>query len=142
MNKKEVKKAYRRYLEIVSLLRTNEDDKGLRLLDELIRYCKEYFNLILSEEESLKIIRYKEYEEDKIKKAESEWENRRRRTHDMVITQLKVFNRYLFKNYKDVPIGGICSLNPKELSPLNRRAVGDWVAYLIKGLYENGIITG
>ena len=69
------------------------------------------------------------------------FDQRKRISHEALISQLAIVNRYVFKNNNlkgRVPIGGIYSLDPNTI--VNRNMVGDWAYYLVNALVRRGII--
>jgi hypothetical protein len=55
--------------------------------------------------------------------------------HDALISNLNIFNRYLFNNYENAPKGGLFSLSPDSIN--NRYAVGDWAGHLTFALKDS-----
>ncbi len=139
---KESEKAFERYKEIIGFLNAEEDKQGIKLVDELIKKALNYLNN-LSRIRTLETIEVFRRDLDR-QSYNAELENLdrvRKISHDALISQVKIVNRYLFKNYKkDTPIGGIYSANPENLANENRTAIADWVKHLVDGLYRRGIL--
>ncbi len=133
------RKAYDRYVEIEEIL--EDDKKGLALVHDLVDMAASYIEAVVNMETSIKIIRFRI--DDPIKQRERIGALDKFRTikHNALIAQLKIVNRYLFKNYgDDVPIGGIYSLNPMTLSHEDRVAIAEWANYLAVALFKKGIV--
>ena len=130
--------AYKRFSQIKDILIKNKDEQGLGLLEDLVCKADRYIQSVVRMDLPASIkFRLETYEfQEKI----TEMDRNRRIKHEALISQLKIFNRYLFRNYQagcEVPVGGIYSLPPETLSPMDRHAVGDWAGFLILGLYDN-----
>ncbi|MFH1682803.1 MAG: DUF3232 domain-containing protein [Candidatus Woesearchaeota archaeon] len=132
----ECNKAYQRFQQIKEVLLENEDSQGISLLDELVSLASRYVESVVRMDLP-KSVKYR-LETWEFQEKIQELDQSRRIKHDAFISQLRIMNRYLFKSYEageEVPYGGVYSLAPQTLSPLDRVAVGDWAGYLVLGLY-------
>jgi hypothetical protein len=142
MEKETVTRAYNRYEEILKILNSNSDERGLKLIKELL---KKIFNYIENVTRFELFIKQKKYKlETECKDAEEYREtmqnldNIRRLSHNALIDQLNIVNRYMFKNYRDeTPIGGIYSLDPNSMK--DRTAVADWAGYLAEAITRRNL---
>ena len=123
-------KRYENIKEIIS-----DNSTANELLNSLIYSAVNYVTYVAKADPVLKSLRYslspRRYQE----RAQSIDQNRRI-FHNTIISNLTVFNKYLFKNFKEKnpPVGGIYSLRPDSIK--DRAAVGDWAGYITLGLKQ------
>lgn len=138
-------KAFERYKQIVDLLSEAEDKQGLTLVQELIEKCVNYVNKVVAMQKIRELRTHRAgAARDNIEET-SPLDKARRLSHEALISQLRIVNRYLFQNYEagtEVPIGGIYSLEPMTLAEntLDRNAIGDWSFHLANALFKRGIV--
>ena len=134
-------KAFERYKQIADLLDEITDKKGLRLVQELVEKCANYVRITEEMEEFIKKHEIRDTPIEKYQQYFKSIDERKRLSHNALISQLSIVNRYLFKHpviENRVPIGGIYSLDPNSIR--DRNAVGDWAYYLIDGLTRRGMV--
>lgn len=135
-------KAFDRYQQIVALLTEIKDERGLRLVRELVEKCRAYIQVVTQTETHIKILEMRDVSPEDYRASVSNMERNRNMAHNALMSQLIIANRYLF-NKKElegkIPAGGLFSLNTESIR--NREAVADWAHYLIRALILNGIIT-
>lgn len=143
--KNEVDKAYERYGLIQDLLKTAGDNKGLKLVDELIDKCKNYVIVTLKMEAGVKELEQRSVDIGEYKAEISRMDTNKRLAHNALISQLVIVNRYLSKKspIKDqLLIGGIFSRNQAALSDpyssISRAEIGDWASDLVTAIYRKG----
>lgn len=136
---KESPKAFERYQQIVDLLNSNNDKKGLKYVQDLVNKCREYVTVVANAERIGKLQRFRSQTSEEEREEYKRLDQLRRIIHNALIAQLKLVNRYIFRDYKEqIPIGGIYSLDPSTIE--NRTAVGDWAYYLFDSLVRRGIV--
>ncbi len=150
----EEKKALERYELIVSILKNNNDRRGLVLIQELIEKCVIYFDtlVMISADSKLREILPKRQESEPIPRERlAAMEGMRSSKHNDVISKIEEVNIYLFREYgepnKDslIPNGGIYSEDPKHVGDSSytkyRKDIANWVISLINALYKKGLIN-
>lgn len=138
---REEQKAFDRYRQIINLLLEMNDRRGLKLISELINKANSYIRTVTQIETHIKILELKDVSSEEYRTSVSNMDRNRKIAHNVLMSQLTIVNRYLFKHEKlqgKIPLGGIYSLEPQSID--NREAVGDWAHYLIRALVLNGII--
>ncbi len=128
--------AYKRFEHVREVLKLNEDEKGMKLLEELVEKANNYVSSVVKV--AIPPRQLASMETWELQEKMTALDRSRRISHDALISQLTILNRYLFKNYEageEIPIGGIYSLPPDTLTAFDRKAVGDWAGYLVLGLY-------
>lgn len=142
MGRKDEERAYARYMEIVSILRENEDREGLAKIETLTERCVDYFKLILRFEI--------EAEQEYRLKMRSEHiafiDSERKINHNKLMDCLKSFNKYINKKYPGkIPDGGICTVCLRDLRRPNsvqgRLAIGLWARNPVEALFREGILN-
>ena len=134
MSQTEEERAYHRYALIKGLLHGRGDELGLGLLDELVQKASRYVSVVITKEDFDIINRFR-MDPKSFKEASVRADVGRRISHDTLIDQLKITNRYLFKHHKEeTPVGGVYSLEPQTIR--DRIAVGDWAGHLVLGIYD------
>ena len=130
--------AYERFSEVKETLEFAEDERGLKLLNELVNKVTEYIRSV-TRMELIKAQMFR-LNDEQLGETLMQRDYNRKMSHEAVISQLTAMNRFLFRNYEageEIPYGGVFSLNPQLLSPMNRKAVADWAGYLVMGLFNN-----
>ena len=128
--------AGKRYREISDLIDGNEN--GVLLKNDLVKYTTNYVKYVANMEAKTREIKNSvarfHMSEDGYKDFMGNMDRARKTYHTSLMDALIIFNRYLFKNYQDAPVGGMYSLDPKTM--LNREAVADWAGYLFEALEQ------
>ena len=135
-------KAFERYKQIVNLLKSIKNKKGLALVQELIEKCANYIKITNEMGVFIKVHQSREQDVEKYREQYRNIDQRKRLTHEALISQLNIVNRYLFRNKEElgeIPPGGIFSRDPITIT--NRNAVGDWAKDLIDALHIRGIVN-
>lgn len=116
----------------------NGDETACSLIEKACTSAFEYVAAVYTMEMTLKTQRFR-LEGEGLRQLTESLDVTRRRKHDLLIDDIRIANRYLFKNYgQDIPEGGIYSGDPWHLSEdnLNRIAVGDWAGRLVYAFFE------
>ncbi|MBS3152460.1 DUF3232 domain-containing protein [Candidatus Woesearchaeota archaeon] len=139
--KRESAKAYSRYKKIIDLLNLNNDQAGLKHVQQLLEICERYVVVVANVERIGIIHRFRtQTDEQEIEKFRN-LDQLRKITHNALISQLKLVNRYLFRKYGDeISIGGIYSFYPMTLADEDRSAIGEWAYCLVDALQRRGIL--
>ena len=139
-DKKKEEKAFDKYKQVVDELTKREDKKGLQLVKELVEKCLNYIRITVEMETTIKILRFREISEEELKATVSNMDMNKSKAHDLLISQLHLVNRYIFRNniLKNNPDEGIFSLGSSNLD--NRDIIGDWAYFLVSALYKRGIV--
>ncbi len=140
---KEAEKAFERYTQILKVLNEEKDQKGLKFLEDLINKCTEYFRII-AEQKTLKLREDKFATRKDFAEEYGSLDELRTILHNALISQIKILNRYLFKNYKvneQIPLGGIYTYNLDSLTNEDRRTIGDWAFSLAEALFKHHVVT-
>lgn len=130
MDKNAINNAKERRSQIERIIKNDNIAEGLlrRLSLSAVNYVNDCANM----EAQLRSLKNSERYVDE-KEFIGELDRTRRNSHEGLISNLNVLNRYLFKNYDGkVPVGGIYSLSPESIK--SREAVGDWAGYFVFGL--------
>lgn len=135
MEREHVEKAKKRYKEITSLIKG--DAMANSLLKALVHSVSEYVEIVTNRGAVKQVQRFR-LEEGEYDSLVYNLDVRRTVSHDALISDLKILNRYLCENYENhIPAAGIYTLDPATISPnVNRTAVGDWAQYLSNGIRE------
>ncbi len=140
---KESKEAFDRYELILDFLNSKSDEKALRLIDELINKAARYIDIVNNYERIMQLQKFRAQYEEKITEEFKRLDDIRKIAHNALISQLKIVNRYLFKNYgKAILPGGIYSLKPETLvleDSKSRDFIAYWAGYIVEALYRRGI---
>lgn len=89
------KSAYERYKLIIALLNEINDKKGLGLVAELVEKCVNYLETVVAAEVIAKTEKFR-MEERQLAEEISRLDQRRRLSHEALISQLYIVNRYTF----------------------------------------------
>jgi len=136
------KEAFARYNEIATLLNQKGDRDGMKLLHTLINKCADYFRVV-ADQGKLKKRGDSASSRMQLGRDLAEVDELRTIVHNALISDVVIFNRYLFTKsiVKDqIPIGGIYTFDPETLRVRDRRAIGDWALCLVEALFEYHIL--
>lgn len=133
--------AFERYNQIVDILKEISDKKGLKLIQEIVEKAVNYIQITIEMEQ---FITMKESLGESTRQYQDRFKNldqRKRLTHNALISQLNIVNRYLFSHKlikNKIPIGGIFTGDPHNIG--ERGAIADWAYFLVAGLVNRRII--
>ena len=141
------KKALKRYQEVRDIL--DGDDIGEKCLEDLVDSSSNYVKNVLNLEHAIKTSRFHGDDPEKYKSMMENLDRNRRISHNALLSNFKILNRYLFRKLsetdKRLP-GGIYTENPDNLisfsrySDMNdvpdriRYSVAEWAGYLLDGV--------
>ncbi len=110
------------------------DEVAVSLLEKVLVSAEGYFRTVLAMETRLKIERLRLDGHELMALAET-LEKGRRSVHDVLLSDLTVFNRYISREFgKDIPAGGLLG---KELDPADGNGeAGDWAGELMMAIYQ------
>jgi len=111
----------------------SDDEVAVSLLNTLIDSSEKYFGAVVRMETRLKTARFR-LEGEELRELTSELDRQRHYAHEALISNLHIFNRYLLKEFDDVPVGGIFTGNPEMIR--DRIAVADWAGKLLCTIYN------
>ncbi|MEA3427792.1 MAG: DUF3232 domain-containing protein [Thermodesulfobacteriota bacterium] len=95
---------------------------------------EKYFGAVVRMEARLKTARFR-LEGEELRALTSDLDRQRHYAHEALISNLHIFNRYLLKEFDDVPVGGIFTENPEMIR--DQIAVADWAGKLLCAIYNN-----
>ncbi len=144
------KVAFDRYDKAVSILMQLDNQRGIKLVKELVTKCINYINITAVAEAEVRSMKSGiNVGEDRrnVQAATERLDQMRKLAHEALISQLMVVNRYLFnieETKQQLFPGGIFSLDSHILlDPRGygeRARIGDWAKYLTEALYRRGLI--
>ncbi len=125
-------KAKERVQTIIRTVNLDNNATGLiqETLDKGLRYVESVYNM----ETQLSIYRFRA-EGEEYRGIAERLDAIRRIAHDAFIDSITICNRYLFRNFKEIPVGGIYSEDPIHLQSLDRMAIGNWAFDLVKDYF-------
>lgn len=130
MENKQIENAKRRYKQIENLVK--KDSVAGSFLRKLVESATRYVSFTANMQADINRLKTSD-SYFKEKETIANLDRTRRNYHEGLLSNLNIFNRYLFKNYNGkTPIGGIYSLSPESIR--DRNAVGDWAGCLVFGL--------
>lgn len=119
-------------LNIISRL-VSQDEVAVSLLEKLLSTAEGYFGKVVLMEGQMKTARLR-LEGEELRELTEVLDKNRKLAHEALISDLHIFNRYLLKNYEDVPTGGIYSKDPDSIR--DRVAIADWAGELLAALFN------
>ena len=125
-------KAMMRFNEIIRII--SGDEVAVSLLNTLIDSIERYFYTVVRMETKLKVLRFR-LEADALQSLTIDLDRQRHLAHEALISNLHIFNRYILKEFDEVPVGGIFSEDPTMIR--DRIAVADWSGKLLCALFAN-----
>lgn len=128
--------AYERYDKIKTYLENSDDNYGLECLENTLVSANDYI-ISFTKMDNLSLVDKFRSDKELFVEKLKELNDRRKKRHNALITNLGILNKYLFKEYgfDEIPLGGLFSLDPTRY--YDRDAVGDWAMFLMIGLYNN-----
>lgn len=133
---KDKKKARERYDFFVELFEENNDKQGKDNLEEVKKNCARYVEKVVNS-----IVEAQAFKAGKISKKDmTEIDDQRKHAHDVLISNVLLFNRTVAKKYGweakggKIPEGGIFTLDPEYIHV--RAAFTDWAYLLVSSLYK------
>ena len=128
--------ALKRYQYFEELFQNNHDNYGNMHLFKLKNSLSDYIERVVNFEAEAKA-----FKNGKITKEDfTSTDNARKNSHDALITEIKIFNRYCVAKYGweikggIIPAGGIFSLDPDLMN--NRNAVTKWAWLLVSKIFK------
>ncbi|MFP4118085.1 MAG: DUF3232 domain-containing protein [Candidatus Woesearchaeota archaeon] len=135
-SEKEKDEALKRYKFFKTLFEDNKDKEGERFLTELKDNCARYIEAVVNFEVEAQALK-----KGKITKKDLEETDRARKSsHDALISDVTVFNRFVAKKYGwqvkggQIPPGGIFSLDPLLMK--DRKSFTRWAFLLVSRLFR------
>lgn len=125
-----------RYSKVVQII--SKDEVAVRLLEGLVDAASRYFERVIQMENRLATARFR-LEGEELRSLTEDLDRSRRFSHEALISDLHIFNRYLVKEYsEDLAdenlVGGIF---PRPDAIRDRIAIADWAGDLLCGIYQN-----
>jgi len=115
------------------------DETAVSLIDQLLESAVNYVEAVFKMETTLATQRLLKEGSD-LGELTEELDEKRHRKHNLLIDNIRIVNRYLFRNFKDdIPAGGIYSDDPVHIAEnnTNRAAIGDWAGRLVISYFED-----
>lgn len=120
--------------EIINRIIT-EDEVATSLLEKLLDSAEQYFCKVFQMESGIKMARLR-LDGETLRDLTENLGKNRRFAHEVLISDLCIFNRYILKEFgDDVPLGGIFSKSLEAIQ--DSIAVADWAGELLTALYQN-----
>lgn len=116
-----------------------DDETAISLIEKATNSAFEYVSAVYSMERTLATQRHR-LEGEAIRQLTESLDSMRKRKHDLLIDDIRIANRYIFKTFgQDIPEGGIYSGDPWDLTEGNvkRVAVGDWAGKLVYQYFDD-----
>lgn len=133
----EKKKAYERYMFFNALFNAEHDDKGNLLLFDIRDDASKYIEAVVNLE-----VESRAFKKGTITKEDlMDTDRARKVSHDALITNLSIFNKYVSKKYGwqasggKVPPGGLFTLDPLYIN--DRNAIKTWAWFLVASLFKH-----
>jgi hypothetical protein len=130
--------AEKKRVEII--LAAVEDDKKARLvIENVLKSAVSYVEKIFTAETTLSL-QQNRLEGEELRLVKERLDGNRRISHNALISDLRIANRYLFKTFgKAIPVGGVYSAEPSHLADTERfrSAIGSWAGRLVVAYFND-----
>ncbi len=123
--------------EIIALLKHKNDDKGMNLLLDTLNKAVDYVSVVTKMEIQMKTQKFRLEVED-YQDLVMSLDKKRTMSHEALISNCTIFNRYYKKNYpEEFQLGGIFGVKKEKLENFNRQLIGDWAVDITSAIFNN-----